>query len=297
MSTEQRLNQRYSVLQQLWETANNLLRHLRQKELLETRAEEEYRLRLLIEQKTHEQEQLEQQLQALETRLNNLSQSSANPQPTPQQASTARLAFKSGSKVQQSRLFATHPVTLGRPMAEQADLWLTLLPLDNPDHHPIMDRMSRTHAIIGWDQQPRIKDGGSRNFTFVNGASLNADWRILEDGDEIAFQRSKALVFRACVESNQWLCLDRVNNGEDIENYLLLNGHISIDTLSKKSDSESLNAELSHDQGGFVLSIWSDVVTVNDDSASNGTLIGLNDGDHIVAADLEFHFHVGAYSD
>jgi hypothetical protein len=305
MSLEQRLRRQYEDGQQLWQRLHDPISDLEKAVSLETRVEEKHRLRALIEENTSERTRIEQQLQTLEAKLADLSNSPAvpmtAPQPLPQTTTSARLIFDSGASVRQTRLFAGQPVVLGRPMTEQADLWLTLLPLDNPEHHQIMDQMSRRHALIRWDWHPLLADGGSRNFTFVNGAQLDISERILRDGDEIAFQRSRALVLRVRCEPGQWLRLERVNNGADEENYLLLCGRAAIGgeesaiPLQIQPIGEDMLAELCHVQGGFVITAWSDSITVNGTSVANAIPTGLCDGDRIVVEEKSFLFRAGAY--
>jgi hypothetical protein len=56
-------------------------------------------------------------------------------------------------------------------------------------------------------------------------------------------------------------------------------------------------AELSHPQDGFVITAWSDSITVNGTEIDNAIPIGLRDGDRIVIAEKLFLFRAGAYDD
>lgn len=285
MSSEQRLRQHCEDLQALWETARQLIRDLRQQEFLETRSEEKHRMQKLIEQRTQQLRHIEKELRETEAELKKLLDKQGNSQRLPQATASARLLFNSASKVRQTLLFSANSITLGRPMTEPADLWLTLRPLDNPRHHSLMDLISRTQAMIEWDQQPCIRHGGSRNPSYLNDELLDKNWRLLQHGDQLAFLRSKALQLGVSIEADQWLRLDRINNGVDEENYLLLRGSVALAT----------DLELSHQHDGFMLKSLSDL-TLNGDKIDSGTLIGLRDGDRIVVGNLVFDFYTDAYS-
>lgn len=69
MQNEQRLRQRINDLQQKWELLNEKLKHLERQRILETRAEEIFRLQHLIDETRTQLEQIEAKLKSFEAKL------------------------------------------------------------------------------------------------------------------------------------------------------------------------------------------------------------------------------------
>jgi hypothetical protein len=92
-----------------------------------------------------------------------------------------------------------------------------------------------------------------------------------------------------------------LNNGADEENYLLLQGRATIGgeksaiPLEAQSAADDVLAELSHVQGGFVITSWSASIIVNDTGIDSATSVGLSDGDRVILEDRSFIFYAGAY--
>lgn len=181
----------------------------------------------------------------------------AGPQPLPQETTGARLQFLKGSPVALTRLFASPRIVLGRPKLS-ADLWLALFPLDDPSNQTLMDGFSQSHAVLRLEEQVKIRDDQSKGGTEINGTALNGrNWHVLQDGDVIGFCHD-ALELRVRTEPGQWLRLERVNNGPNVENYLFLQGSAIIEGTDKAAipegdaDTEQGLAELRYQDGGVV---------------------------------------------
>ncbi len=221
--------------------------------------------------------------------------------PLPEETSGARLQFLTGASVKLTRVFARSRLVLGRPKLT-ADLWLALFPLDDPENHQRMDGISESHAVLWLEDQARLRDDNARAATEINGTPLSGrDWRVLENGDVVNFCRG-ILQLRVCTKPGEWLRLDRVNNGSEVENYLLLRGSAAIGgsesaalPVSGAASTEALLAELSHQAGGFVISHRSAPMIINGRSVPSGTSAGLKDGDWVEMGMLAFEFCVGAY--
>ncbi|ADE16070.1 TIR protein [Nitrosococcus halophilus Nc 4] len=223
------------------------------------------------------------------------------PRPLPQKATGARLQFLKGSSVSLTRLFARPQIILGRPKLT-ADLWLALFPLDEPDNQTRMDSFSETHAVVSMNAQAKIRDDHSKGGTKVNGTTLKGGkWQALHNGDLISFCH-EALQLRVRLEPTRWLRLDRVNDSPQVENYLFLRGTgtammgNSEEAAIKVSETDENHlAELSYQEGGFVIVGQNTPVTINGQSISPGMRVGLRQGDLVEVGPLLFEFQIGAY--
>lgn len=219
--------------------------------------------------------------------------------PSPQKATGARLQFLKGSPITLTRLFARPQIILGRPKLT-ADLWLALFPLDKPDNQTRMDSFSETHAVVSMNAQAKIRDDHSKGGTKVNGTTLKGGkWQALHNGDLISFCH-EALQLRVRLEPAQWLRLDRVNDGPQVENYLCLQGTAvlggSQEAAIKVSDTAESNlAALGHQEGGFVMVGQNAPVMINGQSISPGMRVGLRQGDLVEVGPLLFEFQIGVY--
>lgn len=221
--------------------------------------------------------------------------------PLPEETTGARLQFLKGASVKLTRVFARSRLVLGRPKLT-ADLWLALFPLDDPENHQRMDGISESHAVLWLEAQARLRDDDARAATEINDTALSGrDWRVLENGDRANFCRGiLQLIVRT--KPGEWLRLDRVNNGTEVENYLLLRGSAdigggesaAIPVGDAASTGEPL-AALSHQAGGFVISKRNAQLIINGQSIPPDTSAGLKDGDWVEMGMLAFEFRVGAY--
>jgi len=281
----------------------------------ETRFEEKIRLDGVIENIEQDRARLVAEMESLYAELTALANADSNAgpaesadgkparaNPPPEPTASACLRFLHGGVVEFARLFSQTEIILGRPRLD-ADLWLSLLPMTEPAHHPVMDAMSRRHAVLRWDED-RIKiSNHARTGTTVNNEPLDATWRNVADGALLGFNRDK-LQLRARLLPRRWLRLERVNNAPAAENYLLLaggavigsGGEAAIVVDASADHADSALAELKRIDGGFVLRIQDKPVFVNGQPTPSPAMIGLQNGDQVRIGDVRFEFWVGAYT-
>ncbi len=218
----------------------------------------------------------------------------------PEKTDAARLQFVQGAPVSLTRVFARKEIVLGRPKLN-ADLWLALFPLNDTANQALMDGFSRFHAVLRFEHGAEIRDDHSRAGTDLDGTPLDRQWRPLTDGAVIDFAHH-ALRLQVRSAPACWLRLDRLDNGVEVENYLLLKGRAIIGTgataaipVSGQPGSTGALAELRYEEGGFVIAPVAAPLAINGGRERPGMAVGLRDGDRVEVGPLVFDFRTGAY--
>ncbi len=213
-------------------------------------------------------------------------------QPEPEPTHHACLCYRSGGRVNSTRIFAKKEVVLGRHLFADADLWLALFPIDDEKNIETIKRMSRCHATIRHHlDRFEIWDNSAWG-TLVNDKELSDSWIELSDGDLIQLQRSKALTLQVRRLGEHALLLERSDNGEKIENYLILAPETEgLMTM----DENPINLNLAHKHGGIVLQT-AQGARINSKSSPNER-VGLHTADRIQMGDSLMEYHAQPYPD